>query len=95
MASLKDSSFVLGQTPNYAMTSHEEDSLIMGSMLRDTMTGPEEDQHFNVVVQSCNQAPGPIGQLVVAPPTEIPMRVVFCRKVVDHHRESGGHGYRR
>ncbi len=43
MASLKDNSFVMGQTPNYAVTHQEEDSFVIGHVLRDTMTGLEED----------------------------------------------------
>ena len=43
MASLKDNSFVLGQTPNYATTSHEEESFVMGCLSRDAMTGLKED----------------------------------------------------
>ena len=43
MASVKDNSFVLGQTPNYAMTNHEEESFVMGRLVKDTMTRFEED----------------------------------------------------
>ncbi len=43
MANVKDNVFVLGQTPNYAVTSHEEESFVMGCLSRDTMTGLEED----------------------------------------------------
>jgi len=46
MASVKDNSFVLGQTPNYAMTSHEEECCVIGPLSRDRMTGREEEDSF-------------------------------------------------
>jgi len=43
MASLKDNSFVLGQTPNCAIASHKKESVVMERLSRDTMTESEED----------------------------------------------------